>query len=142
MILLKYAACVTATTPVTHLCVSVPLRYPSPVTPPHTHPTHTHIHAQVTDTTEGAREGVQSGLRCKTPPVCFNFHLPHHDPLQLVTQVASRCTSLLFFSSPVCPRIPSLLNFSVISSDSLLFTAIDGIKERTQQVFIHDSKAI
>ena len=43
MILLKYAACVTAATPVTHLCT--PLRYPSPVTPPrpilHTH-THTH----------------------------------------------------------------------------------------------------
>lgn len=121
MILLKYAACVTAATPVTHLCVSAPLRYPSPVTPPHTHPTNTHIHTQVTDTTEGAREGVQSGLRCKTAPVCFNFHLPHHDPLQLVTQVASRCTSRLFFSSPVCPRIPRSSIF--LSSPVILYSS-------------------
>lgn len=90
--------------------------------PPYPSYPHTHIHAQVTDTTEGAREGVQSGLRCKTPPVCFNFHLPHHDPLQLVTQVASRCTSLLFFSSPVCPRIPSRSSI-FLSSPATLYSS-------------------
>ena len=82
--------------------------------------THTHTFTRRSATPPRAREGVQSGLRCKTPPACFNFHLPHHDPLQLVTQVASRSTSLLFFSSPVCP--PQLALFS---SHSLLFTAID-----------------
>ena len=93
MILLKYAVCVTAATPVTHLCMSTPLRYPS-TTKPILH-THTHLHRPTTP--PRAREGVESGLRCKTPPASFNFHLPHYDPLQLVTQVASCCTSRFFF---------------------------------------------
>lgn len=96
MILLKYAACVTAATPVTHLCMSAPMRYPA--SQPR-NPSYTHTHRSTTS--QRAREGVQSGLRCKTPPACFNFHLPHQDPMRPVTQVAPCCTSLLLFSSPV-----------------------------------------
>lgn len=121
MILLKYAACVTAATPVTHLSMSAPLRYSSPVTPLQTHPPQTHTHTQ-TQQHWGQGRGVQSWLRCKTLPACFNFHLPHYDPLQLVTQVASCCTSPLLsvpysyllnlVSSPVFPTVLWQLYFS------------------------------
>lgn len=73
-----------------------------PPAPQKKHSALTHIiHFQVCDTDEGQGGGTQPRLRCKTPPACFNFHLPHHDPLPLVTRAASRCTSV--FSSPVCP---------------------------------------
>lgn len=103
-----------AATPVTHLHISAPLRYPSPINPlPHPHPknpscTHTH-----SSTGHWHQRG--HGLRCKTPPACFNFHLPLHDPLQLVTQVASCCTPLLFSPLPSAPFSPSP-RFALISA--------------------------
>lgn len=72
-------------TPVNHL--SAPTRYLQPPT----HPTRTHkpgfIHTGHQHH-RGQGRGAQSGLRCKTAPACFNFHLPHQDPLRPEAQEA------------------------------------------------------
>lgn len=65
-------------------------------------------------TSQRGIEGVHPGLRCKTPPVCFNFHLPHQVPLWPVTQVAS-CSLLL---SPAF-LLPSHSFFCLIAGHSL-----------------------
>lgn len=101
-------------TPVTHLRISAPLRYPSPINPlPHPHPKNPSCTHTRSSTGHWHQRG--HGLRCKTPPACFNFHLPLHDPLQLVTQVASCCTPLLFSPLPSAPFFPSP-RFALISA--------------------------
>lgn len=82
MELLKYAVCDTCESPVRTHEIS-----------PATHPSHTHTHTHGFIHTghqhhRGQGRGAQSGLRCKTAPACFNFHLPHQDPLRPEAQEA------------------------------------------------------
>lgn len=84
MELLKYAVCDTCESPVRTHEIS-PATHPS-----HTH-THTHTHGFIHTGHQhhrGQGRGAQSGLRCKTAPACFNFHLPHQDPLRPEAQEA------------------------------------------------------
>ena len=67
--------------------------------PPMKSPTQTYAHTH----RPPAPLRAKCGLRCKTLPARFNFHLPQHDPRLLVTREASCCCCLLLHR---LPRIP------------------------------------
>lgn len=102
-----------AATPVTHLRISAPLRYPSPINPfPHPHPknpscTHTHIHLQATDTNEGMGWGARRRLRVLifTSPSMTLCNWWHKWP------PAARLSCFLLCRLPPFPRRLDLLLF-------------------------------